>query len=216
MFPVDACDRSTPHPSVYQFDPAPLTQSMRLVRTPNGFAEKGKPIARSGRKVTGLSETAGLPKHEFAQQAVQLSLAVRHTRPQLQESPMHQAKILVADDSRTIRALVRRALTDAGYDVTLASDGLEAVQFARRDHPDLVILDIQMPQMDGYTACEQILELGEASDELPIIFLTKDSAKHLSALGNELGAYLPKPVQEETLISTVRTLLQQRTASPTC
>ena len=65
---------------------------------------------------------------------------------------MHQAKILAADDSRTIRALVSRTLSGAGFDVTLASDGLEAVEFARRDHPDLVILDIQMPHMDGYTA----------------------------------------------------------------
>ncbi len=129
---------------------------------------------------------------------------------------MQQAKILVADDSRTIRALVCRTLTQAGFDVMLAADGLEAVQLARRDHPDLVILDIQMPEMDGYTACEQILALEDRQSELPIVFLTKDSAKHLNALGAQLGAYLPKPVEEETLLSTVRTLLHKRATSQLC
>lgn len=129
---------------------------------------------------------------------------------------MHQAKILAADDSRTIRTLVRRTLTAAGFDVTLASDGLEAVEFARRDQPDLVILDIQMPTMDGYTACEQILALRDRSVDPPIIFLTKETARHLSALGQELGAYLPKPVEEEKLVSTVRVLLQRDEATQVC
>ena len=129
---------------------------------------------------------------------------------------MHQAKILVADDSRTIRALVRRTLSAAGFDVILACDGKEAVQLARRDHPDLVILDIQMPEMDGYTACEEILALEDRRSDLPIIFLTKDTAKHLDTLGSEYGAYLQKPVCEETLVATVRSLLQCRVASQTC
>lgn len=120
---------------------------------------------------------------------------------------MHMSKILVADDCRTIRAVVRRALSAAGYDVTLAADGREAVQFARRDRPDLVILDIQMPEMDGYSACEAILGLDERNSRLPVIFLTRDNAKHLSALGSDLGAYLPKPVTEEQLLSTVQELL---------
>jgi DNA-binding response OmpR family regulator len=126
---------------------------------------------------------------------------------------MLQPKILVADDSRTIRALVRRALSAAGFDVILASDGLEAVQLTQRDHPDLVILDIQMPEMDGYTACEQILALQDRRDDLPIVFLTKDNAMHLDALGTELGAYLHKPVCEDTLVSTVRSLVDRNTAS---
>lgn len=122
---------------------------------------------------------------------------------------MHQSKILVADDSRTMRAVVRKALSAAGYDVTLAADGREAIEFARRDRPDLVILDIQMPEMDGYTACDEILALGDRPTQLPIIFLTKDDAKHLSALGSELGAYLHKPVTDEQLVSTVEKLLER-------
>ncbi|MCG8653487.1 MAG: response regulator [Pirellulales bacterium] len=129
---------------------------------------------------------------------------------------MHPTKVLIADDSRTIRALARRALAGAGFDVMLACDGREAVQLARRDHPDLVILDIQMPEMDGYTACETILANADWCPDLPIIFLTKDAATHLETLGSELGAYLKKPVSEETLLDTVRSLLDQRSASHVC
>jgi DNA-binding response OmpR family regulator len=126
---------------------------------------------------------------------------------------MHQPKILIADDSRTIRALVRRTLSAAGFDVILACDGLEAVQIAQRDRPDLVILDIQMPEMDGYTACQKLLEAESSCREVPIIFLTKDSATHLATLGSELGAYLHKPVCEETLLATVRSLLPHDTVA---
>jgi CheY-like chemotaxis protein len=129
---------------------------------------------------------------------------------------MHQPKILIADDSRTIRALVRRALGAAGFDVTLACDGKEAVELARRDHPDLVILDIQMPEMDGYTACDEILAMNDRGPDLPIIFLTKENAKHLDALGSELGAYLQKPVSDETLLSTVQSLLDRHSTSHAC
>ena len=121
---------------------------------------------------------------------------------------MHQAQILIADDSRTIRALVRKTLTAAGFDVTLACDGREAVQLARRDRPDLVILDIQMPEMDGYAACEEILALENRRPDLPIIFLTKDTANHLHALGSQMGAYLPKPICETSLVATVQSLLE--------
>jgi len=120
---------------------------------------------------------------------------------------MHQPRILVADDSRTIRALVRRTLAAAGYDVTLACNGKEAVELARRDQPHLVILDIQMPEMDGYAACDKILAMQDRCRDLPIIFLTKETAKHLAALGSELGAYLQKPIGDETLLTTVRSLL---------
>ena len=122
---------------------------------------------------------------------------------------MSAQKILVADDSRTIRALVRRPLAASGYDVILASDGVEAVQLARTENPDLVILDIQMPGMDGYTACQEILALSDELANVPIIFLTKVEAQHLQTLGNDLGAYLQKPIQDELLLETVSRLLNE-------
>jgi DNA-binding response OmpR family regulator len=117
---------------------------------------------------------------------------------------MSNPQILIADDSSTIRELLRRTLTNAGFDVIQACDGREAVEAARSNDPDLIILDIQMPDMDGYAACDEILAAGIS---LPIIFLTKETAGHLDALGNELGAYLHKPVTEDKLLETVRSLL---------
>ncbi len=129
---------------------------------------------------------------------------------------MYQPKVLIADDSRTIRTTVSRALIRAGLDVTVACDGREAVEIARRERPDLVILDIQMPEMDGYTACEEILALENRTTDLPIIFMTKDTASHLDKLGNQLGAYLHKPVCDETLLATVQSLLHRSAESCGC
>lgn len=120
---------------------------------------------------------------------------------------MMQPRILVVDDSRTIRTLVRRVLFRAGYDVSLAADGREAVEMARQESPDLVILDINMPDMDGYETCQKLLAIGESLRSTPIIFLTNVTAPHMDALGHELGAYLHKPVRDDLLLSTVESLL---------
>jgi DNA-binding response OmpR family regulator len=117
---------------------------------------------------------------------------------------MQPSKILIADDSRAIRVCLNRVLTGAGYDVSVACDGAEAVRLAREVGPELVILDIQMPEMDGYAACDQILQ----HSTIPVIFLTKTVASQLNTLGHQLGAYLPKPADEKTLLTTVRNLLQ--------
>lgn len=116
---------------------------------------------------------------------------------------MQSTRILVADDSRTVRVSLNRILTAADYQVLLASDGREAVDLARLHEPQLAVLDIQMPEMDGYTACEEIL----SQATIPIIFLTKDPGNHLAALGDQLGAYIPKPAQEVELLSTIKQLL---------
>lgn len=129
---------------------------------------------------------------------------------------MHLAKILVADDSRTVRTVVNRVLSNAGFSVSLARDGQEAVQLATHEFPDLAILDIQMPELDGYTACDEILAIDNGRPNIPIVFLTKEKAKHLQTLGADLGAYLPKPVSDEKLLSTVHQLLECNTVARNC
>ena len=125
---------------------------------------------------------------------------------------MNQRKILVADDCRTIRSTVRRMLLENGWDVTLARNGREAVQIARRDIPDLIILDINMPRMDGYSACTEILNFMD----LPVVFLTSNSAKHLEVMGRRFGAYLQKPVCPDRLIATVESLLRRHAVLEAC
>ncbi len=116
---------------------------------------------------------------------------------------MSQATILLADDSSTVRTLVDRALTEAGYRVITAEDGASAVELARVHRPDLAILDILMPELDGYGVCEKLKAMGSPWEDLPILFLTCVKSKALELLGNEYGAYLRKPVQTEQLLSAI-------------
>lgn len=117
------------------------------------------------------------------------------------------AKILVADDSRTLRTLVKRALLTAGHEVMTATDGQEAVECVRQERPELLILDIEMPCMDGYAVCHELREMGEPWAHIPIIFLTKVQARALNVLASEMGAYLSKPFQSDSLLNTVARLV---------
>ena len=116
---------------------------------------------------------------------------------------MSQPSILLADDSKTVRTLVGRALTYAGYNVICASDGISAVQLAREHRPSLAVLDIVMPGLDGYAVCERLKAMGPPWEDLPIIFLTCVNSKALELLGNAYGAYLRKPVQPDLLLAEI-------------
>ena len=126
---------------------------------------------------------------------------------------MSQA-ILLADDSTTVRIMARRALTEAGYEVLTARDGVEAVELAREHRPQLAILDIIMPEMDGYAVCEEFKKMGDPWDKLPILFLTSVRSNALELLGQAFGAYLSKPVQPDLLVSMVQ--LQLGEPQSTC
>ncbi|QEF96343.1 Alkaline phosphatase synthesis transcriptional regulatory protein PhoP [Stieleria maiorica] len=115
--------------------------------------------------------------------------------------------ILVADDSRTVLRLVERTLCEAGYQVALAADGRQAVNVAMEAKPDLIILDINMPVLDGYGVCHELLADKAWDGATPVIFLTSANAPHLETLGNQLGAFLSKPTEPERLLATVESLL---------
>ncbi len=121
--------------------------------------------------------------------------------------------VLVADDSRTIRTQVSRILLEAGYEVREAADGAEAVARLSAECPAVAILDIKMPGIDGYGVCQQLQEMGAPWDRLPIIFLTSESSHALEMLGQELGAYLRKPVSSELVLSTVASMAQEELCS---
>jgi DNA-binding response OmpR family regulator len=125
---------------------------------------------------------------------------------------MSGTRILVADDSATLRTQLRRALGEAGYEVAVASDGLEAVLLARQQPPELAILDIEMPGLDGYGVCQELQRMGEPWNRLPIVFLTASQSHALEMLGDKLGAYLHKPVGAKQLLQTVAEQLEQHVA----
>ena len=104
---------------------------------------------------------------------------------------MANEKILVVDDDKNICELLRLYLVKEGYSVTMAHDGEAALTDFDKLHPDLVLLDVMMPVMDGWEVCRKI----RAKDNTPIIMLTAKGETYDKVLGLELGAddYIVKP-----------------------
>jgi two-component system cell cycle response regulator len=117
--------------------------------------------------------------------------------------------ILVADDEPVNRTLIARLLEREGYHVLAARNGNEAVEQARLALPDLVLLDVMMPEMDGLDACRLIKET-EATRDIPIIFLSARDETEMKVSGLGLGAddYISKPFEAEELIARVHVAIR--------
>ena len=122
-------------------------------------------------------------------------------------------KILVVDDEALLVKGIRFNLQNEGYTVITGSDGLEAVQLVQEEKPDLVVLDVMMPNMDGMTACAKIREFSD----VPIILLTAKIEDMDKLMGFEHGAddYLTKPFNILELKARIRALLRRAGASST-
>lgn len=120
---------------------------------------------------------------------------------------MAKYKVLLADDEEVIRKLVALTLGD-DYDIYYASDGEEAVQVARREHPDLMFLDVMMPKLDGFEVC-RLLKSDPATAETIIIMLSARGQDGDKRLGQEAGAdhYFVKPFSPLTLLNKVNEVL---------
>jgi two-component system, cell cycle response regulator len=123
------------------------------------------------------------------------------------------SRILVVDDSRAIRQILRRSLEDIGYSVAEAADGVEALAACRLDLPDLVLLDVDMPVMDGLATLQEMRADCELSS-LPVIFLTARTTGDDVAVGLGLGAqdYLRKPCHPAELEARVSAVLRLKAA----
>lgn len=112
--------------------------------------------------------------------------------------------ILVADDEPTNRSLLQRRLERAGYSVVTAQDGRDAVDKTRATLPDLILLDVMMPVMDGLEAC-RIIKADEATHDIPVIFLSARDETDVKINGLSLGAndYISKPFKAEELLARV-------------
>jgi two-component system cell cycle response regulator len=119
--------------------------------------------------------------------------------------------ILVVDDSTAMRRILSRALDAAGYRVSEAADGQAALAVCRADAPDLVLLDIDMPVMDGLTALKE-MKADAGLRDIPVLFLTARTSGHDLAAGLDLGAldYLRKPCEPVELTARVAAALRQR------
>ncbi len=128
-------------------------------------------------------------------------------------------RILVADDDEDIRAYLEITLELAGFEVELATDGLEALHVARHQHPDVVVLDVMMPKLDGIEALRQMREDPRTS-HVPVMLLTARVQTGDAITGLDAGAddYLTKPFDPDELVARVRAAMRradtQRTRNP--
>jgi two-component system alkaline phosphatase synthesis response regulator PhoP len=119
-------------------------------------------------------------------------------------------KILLVDDEKDILEIVGYNLSQEGYQISTASNGREAIAKAKKELPQLIILDVMMPEMDGIEACENIRKIPELQDTI-ITFLTARSEDYSQVAGFDAGAddYIAKPIKPKVLVSKVKALLRR-------
>ena len=122
---------------------------------------------------------------------------------------MQKEKILVVDDEKNICDLLRMYLEKEGYSVVIAYTGLDAVNMFASENPDLVLLDVMLPQLDGWQVCREIRK----TNETPIIMLTAKDEVFDKGLGLELGAddYITKPFDTKELVARIKAVLRRTT-----
>ena len=118
------------------------------------------------------------------------------------------AKILIADDERDIRDLITFTLRFAGHEVIPTSNGEDAYHTAVKEIPDLILLDVRMPKMTGYEACQHI-KADENTKDIPVIFLSAKGQESEVQTGIEAGAdeYILKPFSPDQLTARIKTIL---------
>jgi DNA-binding response OmpR family regulator len=125
------------------------------------------------------------------------------------------ARVLVVDDDPTVAEVVAGYLTRAGYAVDRAADGREALARAADDRPDLVVLDLMLPEMDGLEVCRR-LRADQSTAPVPVVMLTAKGQESDRILGLELGAddYVTKPFSPRELVLRIQSVLRRSAAVP--
>ena len=123
---------------------------------------------------------------------------------------MGRAKILIIEDDHDIVEMIEYNLSSAGYDVKSASDGQAGLKSVKRDRPDLIILDIMLPGLDGFEICQMLRSDGDTA-QIPIIILSAKSQETDKVVGLELGAddYMTKPFSPRELVARVKAILRR-------
>jgi DNA-binding response OmpR family regulator len=124
------------------------------------------------------------------------------------------AKILIAEDERDIRDLITFTLRFAGHEVTAVTNGEEAYETAKTNLPDLILLDVRMPRMTGYEACQKIKD-DEVTQHIPVVFLSAKGQEAEVETGLNVGAteYIIKPFAPDQLTARVGSILDHHEKS---
>ena len=122
----------------------------------------------------------------------------------------HKKKILLVDDSQTVLLMHQLLLADRGYELITARDGQAAVETALAERPDIIFMDVLMPRVDGYAAC-QALRAHESTRHIPIIMVTTRGEPHNVQRGFESGCsdYITKPFNANELLDKLERFLGQ-------
>lgn len=130
----------------------------------------------------------------------------------MKNKPEH--KVLVVDDEESILELLRYNLEKEGYEVKTAGNGVKAIELAKKFHPDLVLLDIMMPEMDGVETCRLLREIPELKKTF-IVFLTARAEEYSEIAGFNVGAddYITKPIKPRALMSRIGALFRREVRS---
>ena len=125
-----------------------------------------------------------------------------------QEMEKHDKKILVVDDEPDILKVVTFRVKKLEYEVVTATNGQEALDLIQKEEPDLILLDIELPVMNGYEVCQRV-KTNEKLKHIPIIFLTASSASKIAEKVKEFNAddYLIKPFDSEELLKKIKNFI---------
>jgi two-component system alkaline phosphatase synthesis response regulator PhoP len=120
-------------------------------------------------------------------------------------------KILIVEDNEDLLGMLRLAFKCAGFSIATAAHGIEALKKTRTLNPDVILLDLMLPELDGLAVCE-IVRKDPATASIPIIMLTGISSELTRLAGLECGAdaYVTKPIQPKVLVAKVKALLRPR------
>jgi two-component system alkaline phosphatase synthesis response regulator PhoP len=124
---------------------------------------------------------------------------------------MSQAKILIVDDEPDLVETIRFSLELEGYNVLVATNGEEGLNLARQEKPDLILLDLMLPKLDGYKVC-RLLKFDERYKHIPILMLTAKTQEKDKILGKETGAneYITKPFDMDELMAKIKSYLSKQ------
>lgn len=128
---------------------------------------------------------------------------------------MTKKKVLVVEDEAELTGAIQIRLEQAGYEVLIAYDGQEALEKARTENPDLIVLDLMLPKIDGYKVC-RMLKFDEKYKKIPVVMLTARAQEKDENLGYEVGAdaFITKPFKYQVLLAKIAELLGDSVSKP--